>query len=172
MFPAIQTRVALTSHMLAFDMFKHPSLEFSSIIAVSTSPYKASVSCSFLPHLHLNHRFVSISATSTLNGEACVGVDRSTDAVVAAVPILAAIVGLVLIRLVLQFDLLLTLLPGGGALLLLGNHLGWGGDRLGLDDGLHLLNVVVVLVVAQWRGGWSGTLGRRHWVPFRWSGGS
>ena len=56
-FPAIQTRVALTSHMLAFDMFKHPSLVFNSVITVSTSPYKASVSCSFLPHLHLNHRW-------------------------------------------------------------------------------------------------------------------
>merc|ERR1712012_1273700 len=61
-------------HMPAFDMFKHPSLEFCSIITVSTSPNKASVSCSFLPHLHLNHRFVSISATSTLDGGACVGV--------------------------------------------------------------------------------------------------
>merc|ERR1712004_810480 len=150
--------------MLAFDMFKHPSLEFSSVITVSTSPYKASVSCSFLPHLHLNHCFVSISATSTLDGEACVGGDRSTDVVVAAVAILAAVVGLVLIRLVLQFDLL------GGVLLLLGNHFGWAGDRLGLDDGLHLLNIVVVLVVALRRGGWSGTLGRRHWVLFRWSG--
>merc|ERR1712004_324458 len=159
--------------MLALDMFKHPSLEFSSIIAVSTSPYKASVSCSFLPHLHLNHRFVPISATSTLDGEACVRVDHSTAVVVliAAVAILAAVVGLVVIRLVLQFDLLLTLLPGGGVLLLLGNHvhLGWGRDRLGLDDGLHLLNVVVVLVVDLWRGGWSGTLGRRHRVPFWWS---
>merc|ERR1711963_1143883 len=142
-------------------MFKHPSLEFSSVITVSTSPYKASVSCSFLPHLHLNHRFVSFSATSTLDEEACVGVNHSTAVAV-------------LVALVLQGDLLLTLLPGGSVLLLLGNHvrLGWGGDRLGLDDGLHLLNVVVVLVVALWRGGWSGTLGRRHWVPFRWSGGS
>ena len=114
--------------------------------------------------------FVSISATSTLDGETSVGVDHSTAVVVAAVAILAVVVGLVRIRLVLQGDLLLTLLSGGGVLLLLGNHLGWGGDRLGLDDGLHLLNVVVVLVVALWRGGWSGTLGRRHWVPFRWSG--
>ena len=111
--------------------------------------------------------FVSISATSTLDGEASVGVDHSTAVVVAAVAILAVVVGLVRIRLVLQGDLLLTLLSGGGVLLLLGNHLGWGGDRLGLDDGLHLLNVVVVLVVALWRGGWSRTLGRRHWVPFR-----
>ena len=116
--------------------------------------------------------FVSISATSTLDGETSVGVDHSTAVVVAAVAILAVVVGLVRIRLVLQGDLLLTLLSGGGVLLLLGNHLGWGGDRLGLDDGLHLLNVVVVLVVALWRGGWSGTLGRRHWVPFRWSWGS
>merc|ERR1712004_818153 len=115
-------------------MFKHPSLEFNTVITVSTSPYKASVSCSFLPHLHLNHRFVSISATSPLDGEACVRVDRSTDVVVAAVAILAAVVGLVRTRLVLQFDLLLTLLPGGSVLLLLlGNHLGWGGDSLGLD---------------------------------------
>ena len=116
--------------------------------------------------------FVSISATSTLDGEAGVRVDHSTAVVVAAVAILAVVVGFVRIRLVLQGDLLLTLLPGGGVLLLLGNHLGWGGDRLGLDDGLHLLNVVVVLVVALRRGGWSGTLGRRHWVPFRSSGGS
>ena len=116
--------------------------------------------------------FVSISATSTLDGEASVGVDHSTAVVVAAVAILAVVVGLVRIRLVLQGDLLLTLLSGGGVLLLLGNHLGWGGDRLGLDDGLHLLNVVVVLVVAWWRGGWSGTLGRRHWVPLKRSGGS
>ena len=114
--------------------------------------------------------FVSISATSTLDGEAGVRVDHSTAVVVAAVAILAVVVGFVRIRLVLQGDLLLTLLPGGGVLLLLGNHLGWGRDRLGLDDGLHLLNVVVVLVVALRRGGWSGTLGRRHWVSFRWSG--
>ena len=114
--------------------------------------------------------FVSISATSTLNGETSVGVDHSTAVVVAAVAILAVVVGFVRIRLVLQGDLLLTLLPGGGVLLLLGNHLGWGRDRLGLDDRLHLLNVVVVLVVALRRGGWSGTLGRRHWVSFRWSG--
>ena len=88
--------------------------------------------------------FVSISATSTLDGEAGVRVDHSTAVVVAAVAILAVVVGL--IRLVLQGDLLLTLLPGGGVLLLQGNHvhLGWGGDRLGLDNGLHLLNVVVV----------------------------
>merc|ERR1719336_2201272 len=104
--------------------------------------------------------FVSISATSTLDGEAGVRVDHST----------AVVVGFVRIRLVLQGDLLLTLLPGGGVLLLLGYHLGWGRDRLGLDDRLHLLNVVVVLVVALRRGGWSGTLGRRHWVSFRWSG--
>ena len=116
--------------------------------------------------------FVSISATSTLDGEAGVGVDHSTAVVVAAVAILAVVVGLVRIRLVLQGDLLLTLLSGGGVLLLLGNHLGWGGDRLGLDDGLHLLYVVVVLVVALRRGGWSGTLGRRHRVSFRRSGGS
>ena len=130
--------------MLAFDMFKHPSLEFSSIIAVSTSPYKASVSCSFLPHLHLNHRFVSFSATSTLDGEACVGVNHSTAVVVlvAAVTILAVVVGLVL-----QGDLLLTLLSGGGVLLLLGNHLGCGGDRLGLDDGLHLQNDVELRII-------------------------
>ena len=114
--------------------------------------------------------FVSISATSTLDGEAGVRVDHSTAVVVAAVAILAVVVGFVRIRLVLQGDLLLTLLPGGGVLLLLGNHLGWGRDRLGLDDRLHLLNVVVVLVVALRRGGWSGTLGRRHWVSFRWSG--
>ena len=88
--------------------------------------------------------FVSISATSTLDGEAGVRVDHSTAVVVAAVAILAVVVGFVRIRLVLQGDLLLTLLPGGGVLLLLGNHLGWGGDRLGLDNGLHLLNVVVV----------------------------
>ena len=116
--------------------------------------------------------FVSISATSTLDGEASVGVDHSTAVVVAAVAILAVVVGLVRIRLVLQGDLLLTLLSGGGVLLLLGNHLGWGGERLGLDDGLHLLNVVVVLVVALRRGGWSGTLGGRQRVPFRWSRGS
>ena len=114
--------------------------------------------------------FVSISATSTLDGEAGVRVDHSTAVVVAAVAILAVVVGFVRIRLVLQGDLLLTLLPGGGVLLLLGYHLGWGRDRLGLDDRLHLLNVVVVLVVALRRGGWSGTLGRRHWVSFRWSG--
>ena len=114
--------------------------------------------------------FVSISATSTLDGEAGVRVDHSTAVVVAAVAILAVVVGFVRIRLVLQGDLLLTLLPGGGVLLLLGYHLGWGRDRLGLDDRLHLLNVVVVLVVALRRGGWSGTLGRRHWVSIRWSG--
>jgi len=119
---------------------------------------------------HLIQVFVSISATSTLDGEAGVRVDHSTAVVVAAVAILAVVVGFVRIRLVLQGDLLLTLLPGGGVLLLLGNHLGWGRDRLGLDDRLHLLNVVVVLVVALRRGGWSGTLGRRHWVSFRWSG--
>jgi len=41
-FPAMKTRVALTSDMFALYMFKHPSLEFCSIITVSTSPYKAS----------------------------------------------------------------------------------------------------------------------------------
>merc|ERR1712223_637856 len=147
------------------------------MLAISTSELSP-VHCHNLQvhHVHdslvLNISFVSISATSTLDGEASVGVDHSTAVVVAAVAILAVVVGLVRIRLVFQSDLLLTLMSGGGVLLLLGNHLGWGGDRLGLDNRLHLLNVVVVLVVALRRGGWSGTLGRRHRVSFRWSGGS
>ena len=127
-----------------------------------------------LPHLRDIGKptFIAISSTSTLDGEASVGVDHSAAVVVATVAVLAIVVGLVSIGVVLQGNLLLTLLPGCGVLLLLRNHLCWRRDRLRLDDWLHFLDVVVVLVVALWRGGRPRTLGWRHRVSFGWSRGS
>merc|ERR550539_1024305 len=74
--------------------------------------------------------FVSISSTSSLDGKTSVGINHSTAVVVATVAILAIVVRLVRIGVVLQGNLLLTLLPGCGVLLLLRNHLGWRGNRL------------------------------------------
>merc|ERR1712130_418297 len=85
-------------------------------------------------HLHVltdkGTSFVSISSTSTLDGKTSVGVDHSTAVVVAAVAVLAIVVGLVGVSVVLQGNLLLTLLPRRGVLLLLRNNLCWCRDRL------------------------------------------
>ena len=74
--------------------------------------------------------FVSISSACTLDGKASVGVDHSAAVVVATVAILAIVVGLISIGVILQGNLLLTLLPSCGVLLLLWDDLCWRGDRL------------------------------------------
>merc|ERR1719209_1296921 len=74
--------------------------------------------------------FVSISSACTLDRKASVGVDHSAAVVVATVAVLPIVVRLVSIRVVLQGNLLLALLPSCGVLLLLRNHFSRRGDRL------------------------------------------
>merc|ERR1719312_1261054 len=116
--------------MLTLNMFKHSPLVLYNVITVSASPKQAPIGGHFLQHLHLNDGFVSISSASTLDGKASVGVNHPTAVIVATVAILSVVVRLVGIGVVLQGNLLLTLLPGCGVLLLLRNHLGWRGDWL------------------------------------------